>query len=178
MQFSIRPGSAADMTDVVRIDDDATLLYAEAGIVISLAVTHPFTVDERSRWTHSAESGRLFIAEDARGVPVGFAAFEPADGQLYLDQLSVVRAAMKNGIGRALLRRVVQEARSTGHDFLWLTTYSHLAWNRPFYEREGLVVVPESECGPRIRHHIEDQRRFLPVPEERIAMRKDLRVSP
>jgi GNAT superfamily N-acetyltransferase len=163
------------MADVVRIDDDATYLYAEVGIVISLAPSHPFTIDERARWTRSSETGRLFVARDASGAPVGFAAFEPADGDLYLDQLSVKRAAMRNGIGRALLHRVIDEARRSDHAYLWLTTYSHVTWNRPFYEREGLVVVPESECGLQIRHHLEEQRTWLPAPEERVAMRKDLR---
>jgi GNAT superfamily N-acetyltransferase len=175
MQFSIRVGSPSDMTDVIRIDDDATCLYAEVGLVISLAASHPFTVDERSRWSRSAETGRLLIAEDPTGVPVGFAAFEPVEGALYLDQLSVVRAAMRKGIGRALVRRVIHEARPRKHPFLWLTTYSHLAWNRPFYEREGFVVVPEPECGPAIRHHLDSQRAWLPAPESRVAMRRDLR---
>jgi GNAT superfamily N-acetyltransferase len=168
-------GEPGDIADVVRIDDDATQLYVEVGIVISLPPSHPFIIDERARWTRSAETGQLFIAEDEAGVPVGFAAFEPADGDLYLDQLSVARPAMRQGIGRALLHRVIDEARISGHALLWLTTYSHLAWNRGFYEKEGLVVVPESECGPRMRHHLDDQRAWLPVPEERVAMRKGLR---
>lgn len=174
MQFSIRSGTPSDVADVIRIDDDATLLYAESGLVIALPASHPFTIDERSRWTRSAETGHLFIAEDAAGTAVGFAAFEPVERDVYLDQLSVARAAMRQGIGRALLRRVVQEARTLKHPFLWLTTYSHVAYNRPFYEREGLVVVPESECGPTIRHHLESQRTFLPAPEARVAMRKTL----
>lgn len=175
MQFSIRLGTPSDMPAVVGIDDDATHLYAEAGIVIALALTHPFTVDERARWTHSAETNRLFLAVDEHGVPIGFAAMEPADGELYLDQLSVKRAAMRRGAGRALLHRAIAEAKAGGYSYLWLTTYSHLAWNRPFYEREGLVVVPEAEWGPRIRHHVEDQKRWLPLPDERVAMRKALR---
>lgn len=176
MQFSIRSGSVSDMPHVIRIDDDATRLYAEVGLAISLAPSHPFTIDERARWTRSAETGGLFIAADSAGTPVGFAAFEPMEGDIYLDQLSVACAAMKQGIGRALLRRVMQEAGSRKHPFLWITTYSHLAWNRPFYEREGLVVVPEPECGPTIRHHLETQRATLPAPEARVVMRKDLRA--
>jgi len=55
-----------------------------------------------------------------------------------------------------------------------MTTYTHLPWNRPFYERHGFVRVPESACPRGIVAILDDQRRALPAPHERIAM---LRVA-
>jgi hypothetical protein len=52
-----------------------------------------------------------------------------------------------------------------------LTTYAHLPWNRPFYESAGFVVVPVSECPPEMVAILDDQRRWLPAPDQRIAMR-------
>ena len=82
---------------------------------------------------------------------------------------------MRGGIGRALLEATQLVARDCGARALWLTTYRHLTWNRPYYERLGFVVVPEDECGPEIRRTVAYERRFLPSPQERVIMRKDLR---
>ena len=174
MRPSIELGTPDDFADVLRIDDDATSFYAEAGIVIALDPSHLFTIAEQGRWRRSAEMQRLFFARDEGGARVGIAALDRFDGDSYLDQLSVKRSAMRRGIGRLLLRHAMAWARANQDPFLWLTTYGHVAWNRPFYESEGFVVVPEPECGPGIRHHLEEQRRWLPAPEHRIAMRRAL----
>jgi len=93
---------------------------------------------------------------------------ERIDGEPYLEQLSVRMSAQGRGLGRWLLMRAIEWA---GSEPLWLTTYAHLPWNRPFYERHGFVVVPESECPPGIVTILNDQRRALPDPDQRIAMR-------
>lgn len=55
---------------------------------------------------------------------------------------------------------------------LWLTTYAHLPWNRPFYERAGFAVIPEAQCPPGIVEILAEQRACLPAPRERIAMQR------
>src|SRR5512146_3461086 len=96
------------------------------------------------------------------------------DNEPYLDQLSVRTRFMRAGIGSALLARVASKLRSAGHSTLWLTTYAHLGWNRPFYERVGFVVVPEGDSGPQLRQELAYQRRWLPCPDQRVVMRKEL----
>ena len=44
-------------------------------------------------------------------------------------------------VGTALLDASEQMARASGARSLWLTTYRHLPWNRPFYERAGFEYV-------------------------------------
>jgi GNAT superfamily N-acetyltransferase len=167
----IAPGAPDDLDAVVALDDDACRLYADAGLAVALPEDHPFTIAERLEWRRSLELGWTFVARDDAGTPVGFAACELVDGAPYLDQLSVRVTSMRRGVGRALLRRAVEWARAHG-DELWLTTYAHLPWNRPFYEREGFVVEPA--CGPDLAARLADQRRCLPAPEQRLAMRKPL----
>jgi GNAT superfamily N-acetyltransferase len=168
----VRAESGA-FADVVAIDDDATALYATAGFVLQLTAQHPFVVAEQSRWRRSLELGRVFFAVDEGGERVGFAALDILDGAPYLDQLSVRMAAMRRGIGRTLLHHALVWAKDHG-DAIHLTTYGHLPWNLPFYQREGFVVVPEAECSPGVMHHIDEQRRYLPAPEHRVAMRRAL----
>lgn len=163
-----------EFSTVVSIDDDATQLYARAGIVLGLTDEHPFAVDERRRWRRSLELGRLFFALDAAGAPVGFASLDVLDGEPYLDQLSVRAAAGRRGIGRRLLRHAIGWAEKQPGSGLWLTTYGHVPFNRPFYESEGFVVMPGDTWSAGVLHHVEEQRRWLPAPEHRVAMRRAL----
>lgn len=174
MGYAVEVAAPEDLREAIEIDNDACLLYAEAGLVFDLTDDHPFAVSERGRWQRDASLQRLFFARDESGARVGFAALDRFDGAAYLDQLSVRRSAMRRGVGRFLLRHALAWARANRDPFLWLTTYAHLPWNRPFYESEGFAVVPEAEVGPGVRRDLEEQRRALPAPEERVAMRARL----
>lgn len=168
----IRLALAEEFPALLAIDDDATLLYAEHGAPIELAPDHPFARAEQERWRRSTELGGTFVAIDESGEPVAFAALGWGDGAPYLDQLSVRRRAMRRGLGRRLLQHAAAWACEHGASELWLTTYGHLPFNRPYYERHGFVLVPEVSCGPEILHHLHQQRRYLPAPEHRVAMRR------
>ena len=171
---TIVPASASDGHTLRAIDDDACALFAAHGVEVELPHDHPFAREELARWLHSAEHGSVFLAVDRAGAAVGFTALELVDGEPYLDQLSVRVAAMRQGIGGELLARAADWARSVGGSALWLTTYAHLSFNQPYYERHGFVVVRESECSAGLRNHLDEQRRILPAPGQRVAMRLPL----
>jgi GNAT superfamily N-acetyltransferase len=128
----------------------------------------------RTDWLQSLVAGRTLMAVSSDGTPAGFAASALRDAEPYLDQLSVATRFMRLGIGRSLLRAAERAAQRGGARALWLTTYAHLPWNRPFYERAGFVVVPEAGCGPEMLQIVAYERRWLPCPEQRIVMRKEL----
>jgi len=163
----IRPAAPEELPALVAIDDDACTLYAEAGLQVSLPPEHPFAIDEQRHWLASCKSGKAFFAvvDDALA---GFIAMEDLDGVPYLDQLSVRRAFMRRGIGRALLARALEQSRPAGE--LWLNTYDHLPFNRPFYEAEGFRRVEESGWGTEMRAVVAAQREALPRPELRVVM--------
>ena len=108
------------------------------------------------------------------GRVLGFAASGLRDDEPYLDQLSVRTQFMRRGVGTSLLNAVQRQAIHAGGRVLWLTTYGHLPWNRPFYERAGFAVIGESRWGPQIRNESSYERRWLPCPQQRIVMRKEL----
>ena len=170
--ITIRTATAEDFPTMLAIDDDATLLYREHGIVIDLPGDHPFIVAEQARWSRAVANSSAFLA--IRGEVLGFAAVGVVDGAGYLDQLSVRRDAQRRGIGGRLVERAISWAEREGHDSLWLTTYGQLPFNRAYYERHQFSVVPEPEWTPGIAHHVAEQRRWLPGPEHRVAMRRDL----
>lgn len=176
MHYVIRTARPDELEEAVAIDDSASLLYAEWGVRLELAVEHPFCRAERTRWSAAIREERLFFAvpSAAAARPLGFAVVDDVDGAPYLDQLAVRNESMRRGIGRQLLAHALTWARdhASTDRHLWLTTYAHLPFNRAFYEAAGFSAVSESDCGPSIRHHLSEQRRYLPLPEQRIAMRR------
>ncbi|MFO0553922.1 MAG: GNAT family N-acetyltransferase [Polyangiaceae bacterium] len=158
---------------ILEIDNDSCRLYERFGVDLGITDEHPFALAERARWRSSVERGAVFIARSrSTNEDVGFAACGFTDGAPYLDQLSVRLAAMQRGAGSLLIERSVSWARELGGADIWLTTYNHLPFNRPMYERRGFVVAPASEWGPDLAHHVDEQRRALPLPDERVVMRR------
>lgn len=167
--FYIRPGRGEELDVARAIDEDACTLYADVGITIDVTSDEAFFGREIREWTEALREGRLLFACTPAGEPVGFASLGYVEGAPHLEQLSVRRKWMQRGMGRALVERAKRWAVRAGE--LWLTTYDHLPWNKAFYERAGFVVVPEDACGARMRAILAEERRVIPAPEHRVAMR-------
>lgn len=165
--FSLRIVRADELPALMEIDDEASELYLQAGLSLGLEKDHPFVVSESIRWAGAIEKGLAHVAVDIQDRPIGFISLRFVDSQPYLDQIAVRPSNMRRGVGTALLRKAIFWS---AHRPLWLTTYSHLSWNRPYYERYGFVVVPESACGSELRSVLREQRGALPSPEQRVAM--------
>lgn len=164
--LELRALSPDQIGDAIAIDDDACALYPTAGIHFDIPPDHPFAQAEYARWTEAARNGLAFVAAREGGPGLALLVLGHVDGAPYLEQLSVRTSAMRQGIGRWLLRHAIRWAENAP---LWLTTYAHVPWNRPFYEREGFEVVPATSG---IAEILDEQRRWLPAPEQRIAMRR------
>ena len=68
------------------------------------------------------EPGFLLVAAVA-GRVVGFAHVTDQDGHAHLEQLSVLPEHGRRGIGSALVRAAMEEARWAGYDDMSLCTY-------------------------------------------------------
>lgn len=165
----LRVAAGSEMDTLLSIDDDALQHYPSEGLVIDLRDDHPFALAERARWARALAAGDVVFSLE-EGVPVGVAVLGTMDGEPYLDQLSVRRSAMRHGHGSRLVAHALAWARARSRAGLWLNTYGHLSWNRPYYERRGFRVIPEAEWKPEMRGTIEAQRACLPRPEERVVM--------
>lgn len=171
---TVRAGFPFDIDLLNEIDVDAGMLFDRAGLCLDFQKDHEFAVAERNRWLQCLAAGTVLIAVDRAGHAVGFAAVGFLDGQPYLDQLSVRLNSMGQGIGTELLDRSAGMMRRAGARTLWLTTYSHLSWNRPFYERRGFVTIPVGRVGVELTRELYYQQAWLPMSGKRIVMRKDL----
>lgn len=165
--LSLRLARSDELDALVAIDDAASELYVRAGLVLSLGADHPFVLAESARWAQAIERELAHVAVDTNDEPLGFLTLGVVDDAPYLDQISVHPRAMRRGIGSALMQRAFTWS---GARPLWLTTYSHLPWNQPYYERHGFTLVPERDCGPELKQILATQRATLPDPERRVAM--------
>lgn len=123
----------------------------------------------------AAREGRLYVARQAANrLPVGFAVTTRVDGFLHLFQLSVLPDHGRRGVGRALVEEVVERARHQAEGAVTLTTFRHLAWNAPFYEKLGFVALKAGAPGPELTACLEKEARDGLDPAKRVAMRLDL----
>ena len=99
-------------------------------------------------YAEGLRAGRVLIAEDDVGEPVGFLYLESLDDHPHIEELAVHPRAQRQGLGAALLRACYALCRDRGAGVLSLSTFSHLPWNAPFYAREGFMVVPEDAWTP------------------------------
>jgi GNAT superfamily N-acetyltransferase len=169
-----RRANLSEIDLLAAIDDDSAMLFVEAGLDVDFPADHEFLLHERRRWRDCLDAGTTLLAIDEQLGPAGFAMLGRLDGEAYIEQLSVRREAMRRGIGTMLLGAVSAMAAAAGERAIWLTTYGHLRWNRPFYARNGYVLLSEDDCGRELAHELEVQRRWLPHPQQRVAMRRSL----
>jgi GNAT superfamily N-acetyltransferase len=173
----LRAGLSSDIDLLIEIDNDASTLFETMGLHLDAATDLEITSAERIRWSRCLAEGTVLISVDTAGRETGFAVLGHRDGEPFLDQLSVRRDSMGLGIGSALLGASMKNASEISGRFLWLTTYDHLSWNRPFYQRRGFEIVSPESCGEELQRELMFERGLFPAPEHRIVMRRELRGS-
>ena len=119
---------------------------------------HPDCVDmahfDLGRLTELSRAGSVWVATGIADQPIGFVIAEAwrEDGhdEGYVHELDVEQAHGGRGVGRALLSRVAEWAKARGLGTLLLATFNDVAWNAPFYQRLGFVLVPLTDYTPRM----------------------------
>lgn len=103
-------------------------------------------------------AGRLWLALDAKDRPVGYALLQILDGCAVLAQLDVHPAHGQQGLGTALVQRVINHVRDAGLPALYLTTFSHVPWNAPFYQKLGFRLLSTAEQAPFLQNILQEER--------------------
>jgi len=117
--------------------------------------------------------GLLWVVVDAGGSPVGYILVQAVDGLALLAQVDVHPDHGRQGLGTALIRQAMQAMHERGFSECYLTTFSDIAWNAPFYAKLGFGVVGEAVMPQAIAEILrEEQERGL---RNRVAMR--LKIS-
>lgn len=125
-------------------------------------------------WTEGLERAsveqRAWVAVDHDGSIIGFAVAWVVDGEGHLDELAVMPAHGRRGVGRALVDGVVAWTRAQGLASITLTTFRDVPWNGPYYEKLGFRVV--STLTPALQALIDEQATWGLEPSLRVVMRR------
>ena len=133
---TIRRARPSDLRRIAAVEDAGAAMYAEHfgdRLVPALTAKAPSGAERDG-------VGFLLAAVDDRRL-VGFAHVVPHDLHAHLEQLSVLPAYQRQGVGTALVRETMEEARWAGHERMSLCTYRDVPWNGPFYAALGFTEV-------------------------------------
>lgn len=167
----IRHASPADLAFLPDIERSAAARFLGTSMAFAAAGDPlPATV-----LAQAMADGLLWVAQGDDGLPAGFALARPMDGDLFLAEMSVALPMQGRGLGRALLRAVIDQARAAGtYRGVALTTDRELPWNGPFYLRSGFAEVPSAQQGPQLRAQLRHEAAAGFDPARRCAMRLPL----
>jgi ribosomal protein S18 acetylase RimI-like enzyme len=87
--------------------------------------------------------GELLLARDEQDEPVGCVGLRPlaADGCCEMKRLYVAPSGRRLGLGRALVKAILAEARRIGYREIRLDTLPSMAEALSLYEEEGFKVI-------------------------------------
>jgi ribosomal protein S18 acetylase RimI-like enzyme len=139
-----------------------------------VAAHAPMSVDELDGYRRAGRAWVLVPDGVPAGEPVAYVVVEVLDGAAHVEQVSVDPAFARQGLGRRLLDHAATEARREGRTAVTLTTFRHVPWNAPYYERCGFRVMDEAELGPELRAKRDAETAHGLDPALRVCMRRDL----
>lgn len=160
----LRPAEPDDLALLPEIDRRAESLFRVSGLDLPQI---PFPVDELP------DAKAIFVV----GRPaVGFVWIDEVDGVAHIEELAVVPARMRAGLGTALLAAACTWAAADGYPAITLTTFVDVEWNAPFYAARGFAVVDDLSPG---LVQVRDWERSvgLDAVARRVVMRRELAAS-
>lgn len=116
----------------------------------------------------------LWVALDARNAPVGYLLLRLIVNTALLAQIDVHPRHGRKGLGKSLIAAAIEQVRHMGFADLYLTTFSGIAWNAPFYATLGFSPVDGPQLPDVIREILRHERRH--GMRDRIAMKLPLRA--
>jgi GNAT superfamily N-acetyltransferase len=168
--YEVGEARADELEQLAQIEIAAAAIFAAEDLSAGAAEPMPLTALQEA-----ASARRLLVARSlVTGIPVGFALVTPLDGEAHLHEIDVHPSHARRGLGRVLVDRAARCARAQGAARMTLTTFRHVPWNMPFYERLGFCEVPEHEQGPELRAlRVREAERGMD-PRRRVALQLDL----
>lgn len=149
-----------------QVTDLSTLIAAQREERLWVAVArHEQRQPTRRAWA---------AGDEPEEVPVGFVLVQLLDGMPHIQEMDVLPNHGRRGLGRGMVRRVIDQSKAQGHDKLTLTTFKNVPWNAPFYNSLGFREIPAARCGDELKALFNAEAEAgLPV-DDRVVMVHDL----
>lgn len=163
--YRLRRASAADFATLNAIEQAAARIFP-AGFLPDEVLNDKLPLRALE---HARQLNMLWLVQNAEGTPVGYVMLENHDGLTLLAQIDVHPAHGRRGLGAALIRQALAQAQIRGVSEVWLTTFSTIPWNAPFYQKQGFCLVDDA-AAPDVIQDILSQERARGM-RQRVAMR-------
>ncbi len=121
-----------------------------------------------------AGNNHLWIAANGFDEPIGFVGGEFLEGNFHIVEISVAREYQGNGVGKALMMTILEQAWREGYKAVTLTTYRDLPWNAPWYSKMGFVQVDVENMGKTYKDILDAEAQHGLDINRRCVMRMDL----
>jgi GNAT superfamily N-acetyltransferase len=140
-------GDAAVLAELGRQTFHDTFADQNAPEDMDAYMREAFTVERLT--SELQEPGAVYLIAENPPKAIGFAKIVPSEppacisapSPLRLVKLYVSADAIGTGVGAALMRASIEQARESGYESLWLGVWEHNLRARAFYERWGFVPV-------------------------------------
>jgi GNAT superfamily N-acetyltransferase len=172
MTFDVRRASLADAVALPAIERSAAQLFR---LDPPLAWLADAEVPDAAQHLQAIEQAYVWVAENSDGQLTGFVRAVGIDQHMHIEELSVSQAFQGQGMGRALVAAVIEQARVMRLNSVTLTTFRDLPWNAPFYQRTGFVELANVKADRHLRDALQAEIACGFPAERRCAMR--LRLS-
>jgi GNAT superfamily N-acetyltransferase len=123
--------------------------------------------------TIANDDGRLWVAAHDSEI-VGFALLSELGLFAHLEELEVLPAHGRQGLGAELLEAACSWAGSRGFSAVTHAGFHDLEWNLPFYLQRGFVEVPPSELPPELLEIVRRDRRQRLGSDPRVLLQRDV----
>lgn len=138
--YKIRAAQIEDLLALAEIEQAAATLFCDtpyAFLVDAEALPLDFV-------SQQFQAGRVWVAVEDRDLSVvGYAIALDVEGNAYLQQIDVLPAYGRKGIGRQLVEQVCLWAKQQNYSRIFLSTFVDIEWNAPFYMKLGFQVMAE-----------------------------------
>jgi GNAT superfamily N-acetyltransferase len=166
MKISIQEADTQHLQYLAEIERSAASGFDPEDLPIHLwDETVPLRVHEEAQ-----RKGLLLVALGEGGRPVGYALTSLVDRALHLAQMDVHPDHQQRGIGSRMLEEVVRLAQELQCEAVMLTTFRHIPWNGPWYQRFGFTICDGDGTPLFLEEILEKEAAMGLDPAQRVAM--------
>lgn len=172
--YTIRLSRRAELALLPDIEREASSLFAGREAELGLLASQLAPLTSREALEDASDDGRLWVAADAQGWPVGFALVTDLGLFAHLGELDVLPEHGRKGLGSALIEAVCEWAATRGFSAVTLSTFRDVPWNAPQYARRGFSVVAPEDLPPELVQIVEHERKQGLRTERRVIMQREV----
>jgi GNAT superfamily N-acetyltransferase len=169
--YHIRLARADEVSRLREIENEAGTLFAGLGL-IDEALDRSFPLPDLTRLR---ETGQIWVACAEDDVAVGMVIASVRGGAAYVEEMDVLPAHGRRGVGGRLLATVCAWAEKQGQAAVALSTFRDVPWNGPFYRKHGFRDLRPSEWTPGMQAIRDKEVQHGLRVDARVFMRRQLR---